>query len=795
MKLELKTKQKLPPNPFCRTPVTNIDMLSGRSRELSEIDYLFARTAAGFASSCVLIGNRGIGKTSLLKCSAGLAKQHGLAIVEICLDKSKIKDLRSFWNCLYIAITHAGGKLGCWGGRSDPAYTAMISSLTQPAEQDGFQLPRFWNDSSSCLDAVIRDDLNLFQAELLERGFPGAVIFIDEADLMAKKDHHLQSVRAVFEGLPGISLVLAGTPTIFSTSSEHSSPIPRQFHNIEVSGFSHWSDTQSLIKLALGEHFDKLGPSTKTILELHSLCAGDPSEIQLYCHYMFKNVELGKTEEMELNSSVYHAVAHSYRSSTSSNSLKAMKALGGITKNYIPDCPWFQNFSLSASESVQLYRARAEFESATELSLEESNALANKIKESYQHLYRLGISRDEDAVRLHDEGCLKGFWKTSVRLAADQQWQWRSSNLSTILVDDIHALLKEKTAAAHSSVLFDAQDIFGDVYGTLTGAETGIPDLWKQAEINRKILSTTRITADTDRSLLADVISGITVFCKVLDCILVVTRGFNEEHKNLCRIPVTVEHDGVKATHVLTYFSSDDPTEEKLELRFFKQAREALLSKHEISVDIGKPQLFRMPKFNQLTSGMAQIGCRLPLSPTTLWKAAIELVNEQGDVDEASKCFEEICKQIRNPHILNNIGFCKILLGQTSTAKSLIEEAIQAKPHPLFWNNLAIIAHCENDNTLSMEMLEAAWELMAKTSFYSEKTISMLIIKAEDRQFEKLDNLPLGIGLALSKCRLRPEVFAQVDDELKSTLPPLEVEQWQEISRSFCRSGDSHRLN
>ena len=95
--------------------------------------------------------------------------------------------------------------------------------------------------------------------------------------------------------------MLAGTEAVFPSISEVFSPIPRQFHRIDVKPFAHLNDTTQLVRKPLkANDIDDVAPKWDHIRELHELCDGDPSEVQLYCHHMYRMVEQGKMKTMAL---------------------------------------------------------------------------------------------------------------------------------------------------------------------------------------------------------------------------------------------------------------------------------------------------------------------------------------------------------------------------------------------------------------------------------------------------------------------------------------------------------------
>src|SRR5205823_12871926 len=99
-----------------------------------------------------------------------------------------------------------------------------------------------------------------------------------------------QMIRNIFQTVDSSAFIITGTDQLFVAVSDVFSPIPRQFHRIDVRPFGNWTDTHDLITSPLAES-KHLHPNLQTIIELHELCARDPAELQLYCHHMFRAID------------------------------------------------------------------------------------------------------------------------------------------------------------------------------------------------------------------------------------------------------------------------------------------------------------------------------------------------------------------------------------------------------------------------------------------------------------------------------------------------------------------------
>ena len=85
-----------------------------------------------------------------------------------------------------------------------------------------------------------------------------------------------------FKQVGRCSLVLAGTSAVFPALSEVFSPIPRQFHRVDIKPFARWSETLELVRNPIPKDLvDALSPKRDDVRELHQLTGGSPDEIRI----------------------------------------------------------------------------------------------------------------------------------------------------------------------------------------------------------------------------------------------------------------------------------------------------------------------------------------------------------------------------------------------------------------------------------------------------------------------------------------------------------------------------------
>lgn len=274
------TKQNLPANPYRRSPIKRREDLAGRAREVKAIRYYLSLTAAGQSPHLAMIGRRGVGKTSLLNAAESIARDLKLLPVRLDMNEQKARSPGRFWHDLYQTLTLAMTKAGCWGGINGTIYAELLKMLhsRQPGslEKAVIQIPYVFSchqgdiDSFECPDALVVHDFEACLKELESKGVKGLALLIDEADCLGKNVPLLQMFRNIFQIVERCSLLLAGTDAVFPAISEVFSPIPRQFHRIDIKPFARWSGTLELVLHPIPkDSFETIAPEPDVVQELH----------------------------------------------------------------------------------------------------------------------------------------------------------------------------------------------------------------------------------------------------------------------------------------------------------------------------------------------------------------------------------------------------------------------------------------------------------------------------------------------------------------------------------------------
>ena len=225
----------LPPNPYTLGPIKSRDRLAARSGELKDIEYYLRLAEAGQSPHLALIGQRGVGKTSLLLAVSSLARARHLLPVAIDLTESKVRSAGVFWHDFYSTLILAAARAGCWGGATGPIYSSLLEQLYHrkviDLELAVLQFPlviaRHDGDLPSlpCPDSLIVHDFGAVRDELQANGLQGIALLLDEGDCLGAHRSLLQTLRNVLQRVEGICFVIAGTESLFDTVSDVFSPM------------------------------------------------------------------------------------------------------------------------------------------------------------------------------------------------------------------------------------------------------------------------------------------------------------------------------------------------------------------------------------------------------------------------------------------------------------------------------------------------------------------------------------------------------------------------------------------
>jgi tetratricopeptide (TPR) repeat protein len=260
------------------------------------------------------IGERAAGKTSFLNITANEAKRRNFCVVRVDLDEGDATTQLAFFRKLYHQIASQAFALGGFGGRKSKTYEAYLDLISTYKTEKGpeYQPLTFANVIARALDAnrsdiavpddILKDDLKLISDELARP----IIILIDECNVLKSSRIILEKLRNLFMSMTGYMLVFAATKDLFPLIDDIFSPIMRQFKQIEIGAFTKRRDTEFCMRRRLS-HAGVPAPERERLIpnsiysDVHVLSGGRPYEIQLICHFLFRQCQMGHARKFVLD--------------------------------------------------------------------------------------------------------------------------------------------------------------------------------------------------------------------------------------------------------------------------------------------------------------------------------------------------------------------------------------------------------------------------------------------------------------------------------------------------------------
>jgi len=298
-------------------PVPDAKQFIGRKPELEDIKYYLDQgKVVPHPISLALLGPRASGKTSVLNVVEAEAMARGYLAVRIDLDEGDVKSDFGFFFKVFDAVVMATFLSGGFGGITAKTYDTYVDIVYSNEIPDDktfcpFLLPLQYakakgrvSSVQSVSDSSLKHDLTLIRQHL---NAPLILLF-DECNVLAHSRVILEKLRNLFMNMSGYMLVLTGTPDLFPLIDEVFSPIVRQFKKIPIGAFSNLIETEDCIRRPLKELDAEILVDRTLVAEIQELTGGRPYEIKLVCHFLFRRIQEGSADKMNLDTGVLEAV-------------------------------------------------------------------------------------------------------------------------------------------------------------------------------------------------------------------------------------------------------------------------------------------------------------------------------------------------------------------------------------------------------------------------------------------------------------------------------------------------------
>jgi hypothetical protein len=286
-------------------PLSRKELFFDREHEIKNAVIVCEQILRGTVGGLLVIGGRGSGKTSFLDALARELCERKVVHVRLPLSGDMVKpgdELRLFRTIL-IELSGAAAESGLidktlgskiWGalkglGSIDEVGIQIpgISFLVKAKEIQSTQFPYI----------VLRDGLADFVKLLKEDSASrkGVILMFDEGDHLTTNRTLMEILRNVFQNMPGMCLVIAGSTKLLEQASDVFSPFPRFFRQIELGPYPFESIVDDAISKPLVFPRNELAKKGATFDVVHSGFDGIvkrttdrmPFEINLLCHFAY----------------------------------------------------------------------------------------------------------------------------------------------------------------------------------------------------------------------------------------------------------------------------------------------------------------------------------------------------------------------------------------------------------------------------------------------------------------------------------------------------------------------------
>jgi hypothetical protein len=296
-------------NPYdFRAPVVDPGRFVDRREELAALREYLRRVAKGGSAQVLVVGDTGLGKTSVLNAAAALASEEGVLVARLDLDDGVVARPLVFFRAVFDAVITALVEAGALAS-DDPRYLIWLQQVDGgdadvPAERWWLRLGALVA-SSGGESAGVQPSPSLLAhdcqrlADLAVETGSAIALLIDEATLLVGRGLLLQMMSNLIQGLSGWMLVLAAEPRLDIELGELFSPLPRRFARVELSPFAPRDVHQLVIWAPLlfeqhseqrGEEEGWLSVGARVSDELFKLSQGRPYELILFCHCIWRVV-------------------------------------------------------------------------------------------------------------------------------------------------------------------------------------------------------------------------------------------------------------------------------------------------------------------------------------------------------------------------------------------------------------------------------------------------------------------------------------------------------------------------
>lgn len=285
-------------NPFTPGHTVDPQFFAGRKKEIEKFKMFLKNTCQGNPMNMAILGERGIGKSSLLRTCENLARAKRCIVVRVDLDAA-ISTINDLVITILQEIKQEGG-----------AYSKIFKA-SEKAKRffDTYNISAGIMGVSLSLDRHKQTFSHETRLELkkvwciVKEYVPAIVIMLDEAEQLEHIEGCLQFFRNTFSRIAeekmNFMLLLSGKLSLFRKIKEIHSPLARFFNPVSLSELNSEESIEAIEKPLSSSNFKFTDEVKNKIVEVSQ---GHPYIIQLFGFYLCE-----KAASQIINGNTYKA--------------------------------------------------------------------------------------------------------------------------------------------------------------------------------------------------------------------------------------------------------------------------------------------------------------------------------------------------------------------------------------------------------------------------------------------------------------------------------------------------------
>lgn len=285
-------------------------LFAGRRSEIAEIREELARlTSTNPASPIVaLVGERRVGKTSLLHRISELSVEFNILPCTIPMTNSLARSAGEFWYEVFQRLLSSANTAGVITDEDIREEIGYKPTQSEGEQRAGFRATSLgllqWYTSRSQLGdpgvpplSMVSTDLKSLTNAIAAR-YCGVLLMLDEAHLLAQSLDLIQQLRHAVRESSRCGIIFAGERGLNQMFTDSSAPFYLQARIIPVGNFVAKADIAECALWPLAENERPL-MSPMTIDHLGRLSLGKPNQIRLICYSIYRRYL--KKDQRDLN--------------------------------------------------------------------------------------------------------------------------------------------------------------------------------------------------------------------------------------------------------------------------------------------------------------------------------------------------------------------------------------------------------------------------------------------------------------------------------------------------------------